>query len=99
MPTPQTKYRPYLTLSQLKHIQQCMLAVKQQIQVDQETVRYLNKFIRDIEKGDIKPNHTTNPRPTLLEKLGFSESPPKEPTQEEIDEAMRILDSGTGSSQ
>lgn len=69
MPAPETKYRPYFTLSQLKHIEQCMLAVKQQVQVDQSVVRYIHKYIRDIEDSYILPAHTTNPRKTLEEKL------------------------------
>lgn len=90
MPAPETKYRPYFTLSQLKHIEQCMLAVKQQTQVDQETLRYIHKYISDIEHKYIQPSHTTMPRKTLLEKLEIggtsSGSGINTPTPEEIAE-------------
>jgi hypothetical protein len=76
------KYRPYLTLAQLKHIEQCMLAVKQQSQVDQETITYLHHFIYEIEKDMRKPNHTL--KPSLTQRLGFE---PEEPVKFEDEES------------
>ena len=92
---PAAKYRPYFTLAQLKHIQQCMLAVKQQGQVDQLTLKYINKYIHDIEANFRQPNHTN--KPTLLERLGFSDSPANNPPSKEDElAALALLESQLG---
>ncbi len=92
---PAAKYRPYFTLAQLKHIQQCMLAVRQQVQVDQSTLKYINKYIHDIESNFRQPNHIN--KPTLLERLGFEESPANNPPSKEDElAALALLESQLG---
>lgn len=70
MPAPETKYRPYFTLADLKLLQSSVHAT---ISAEKMALnRYLNKYIRDIEESYILPAHTTNPRKTLEEKLELS---------------------------
>jgi hypothetical protein len=66
MPKHETKYRPYFTVHDLNVLQHANSIVNGP---EHPLSRYLNKYIRDIEDAFIKPSHTTNPRPTLEEKL------------------------------
>jgi hypothetical protein len=66
MPKHETKYRPYFTVHDLHVLQHANSIVNGP---EHRLSRYLSKYIRDIEDAFIKPSHTTNPRPTLEEKL------------------------------
>lgn len=62
------KYRPYLTLSELKHL----AGLSRAHAPSAELTRYLDRYILDIDSGYRKENHVS--KPTVAEKLGFGES-------------------------
>jgi hypothetical protein len=63
------KYRPYLTLSELKTIS---AALRISAASNLGLIRYIDVFISQCDAGLREPNYTTNPTPGILEKLGFS---------------------------
>lgn len=64
------KYRPYLTLSEITYLIECIQSRKDHISLD--LLRYLQKYVSDIQAGLRIPNHTL--QPTISQKLGFEES-------------------------
>ena len=85
------KYRPYFTLPELKHIEQCLIAVmKHQDPQTKPIIRYLHKYITDIESNYRSPNHTL--KPSMIEKLGFSDSPVDEPCEDDFDAIDKRID-------
>jgi len=60
------KYRPYFTLSELRHLVSVLTATEP----TSSMCRYLSKYLYDIENGYRAPNHSGIP--SLETKLGFS---------------------------
>lgn len=75
------KYRPYLTLSELKYLRDL---AKDSAPAGQLTL-YLDRYILDIDSGYRKENHVS--KPTIQDKLGFSE--PQELTNYEAEQLRR----------
>lgn len=75
------KYRPYLTLSELKHL----AGLSRAQAPSSELTRYLDRYILDIDSGYRKENHVS--KPTIQDKLGFSE--PQELTNYEAEQLRR----------
>lgn len=61
------KYRPYFTLSELKCISDSVKLNSRPSTI--LLLRYIDKFILDIEHGLRKENYNGSPRPTLAQKL------------------------------
>lgn len=62
------KFRPYFTLTELKHLHSLSLADNQLSPM----TRYLGRYILEIDSGYRSENYTTNPIPSIEDKLGFS---------------------------
>jgi len=74
------KYRPYFTLQELHTI----LTTLKADGIATGLIRYLDRYIIDIERGTRTPNHVGNP--SLAEKLGFSPDEKEIPDQQLIAE-------------
>jgi hypothetical protein len=62
------KYRPYFTLEELKHLEQCLMALPSMQKAP--LTKYLHHYISDIDAGFRASNHTL--KPSINEKLGFA---------------------------
>jgi len=67
------KYRPYFTISELQEISVCLKSHPTPARLS--LVQYLERFIIQINHGIIHSGYNPNPRPTLSQKLGFSDDP------------------------
>lgn len=65
------KYRPYFSLPELKTI---LHSLKEQSNPPIGLIRYVDKFISDIDDGFRKESHSLKPRISLESSLGFVES-------------------------
>jgi len=73
IPTPSNKkYRPYFTISELQEISLCLKSHPTPARLS--LVQYLERFIIQINHGIITTSYSPNPRPTLSQKLGFSDT-------------------------
>lgn len=62
------KFRPYFTLAELKHLHSLAFRDNQLAPL----TRYLGRYILEIDSGYRSENYTTNPTPSIEDKLGFS---------------------------
>jgi hypothetical protein len=84
------KYRPYLTLSELRLLQSSLEETPQKHKGHKILSRYLQKYISDIESGYRSSNHTL--KPSLEEQLGIRESDPDETIEAELERAQIELE-------
>lgn len=68
------KYRPYFSIEEIQTI---ITALKNEINPDTSLLKYLERYVFEIEEGFRKANHTLGP--SMLEKLGVEKEkePPK----------------------
>ena len=79
------KFRPYFTLPELEVISSALKS-SQSPQIG--LIRYVDKFISDIQNGYRKENHTL--KPSLEESLGFSK--PSETSYVSIEYLMEVYE-------
>lgn len=77
------KYRPYLTLTELKTLRDLSHSQSQ----SSTLTLYLDKYVSDIDSGFRKPNSISEP--TMAESLGFT--PPEEKTRHDAAQMNRYL--------
>lgn len=82
MPQPKQKFRPYLTLDELKLISK---ELKQSGGVHLlPLIKYFDTYTLEIESGLRKHNHETKPTPTLEERLGLATPNPEKHSQQQF---------------
>jgi hypothetical protein len=68
MPIKETKYRPYLSLSELERIIRAL-----DPETDKDIIKPLQLIVIKATGGFIEGSYVSNPRPTMEEKLGLTE--------------------------
>lgn len=81
------KYRPYLTLTEINYLIECIKLRRDHISLD--LLRYLEKYSSDIQAGLRTPNHTL--QPTITQKLGFEETPTSQDGGRDIGTLLNIF--------